>query len=765
MFCKKWIKLFASVILCTTYISLNAQTELSETGYAAKTHVLQEKIFANTDKSFYLTGEILWFKLNVVSADSLKAINLSKLAYVEILNAQQKPVLQATVALNNGDGNGSVYLPSSVTSGNYIFRVYTNWMKNFGAENFYQKIITVVNTLTPFYSAVARNSDSVNDQLNFFPESGSLVSNIQSKVDFKITDENGIGVDGSGNIVDEKNNTIVSFATSKFGMGSFYFTPEANHTYTAIVNINGNSVKQTLPAVADKGFVMHVSDDANQYTVLVNSKPAIQQSISLFINSIATQKVLTQITDVNGSATFVVDKKQLSHGVTHLVVVDAEHHVQCEQPILLQTQTFQTNIKTDNTIYSPRSVVDLNLTSASANAKLSVAVYLVDSLQTANDNNLFKYSSLTSFNNNTDTAFQELMLNELVAKTELHQQNQNQSYRFAPEYEGHIIEGKVVDKNSGLPAPHVRVFLSIPGLHFKFTNAISNDTGAVFFDVKGAYGLSEMIVQTSKEDSMYRVEIADPFSTATSTIHVPQLKLTGADLEQLSQRNLAMQVQNAYSINQLNSFVPPVIDTIPFYGFADSHYNLDDYTRFNTMEEVLREYITGMDVRIRQGNYYLHALDLNHQVLFADNPLVLVDGVPIFDMNKVIAYNPLKIKKADVIKHKYFLNSYTADGILSYATYKGDLDGFPFEPGSLELSYDGLQLQRNFYAPQYATAEQRQSRLPDFRTTLYWSPQVTGNDKQISFYTSDVKGRYIAVVQGIDENGYTTYGTTEFEVK
>jgi len=109
---------------------------------------LREKVFAHTDKNFYLAGEILWFKLYDVSADSLKPIDLSNVAYVEILNANEKPVLQATVALDNGRGNGSFYLPSSITSGNYIFRAYTNWMKNFGADQYFQKDITIVNTLT-----------------------------------------------------------------------------------------------------------------------------------------------------------------------------------------------------------------------------------------------------------------------------------------------------------------------------------------------------------------------------------------------------------------------------------------------------------------------------------------------------------------------------------------------------------------------------------------------------------------------------------------
>jgi hypothetical protein len=29
---------------------------------------------------------------------------------------------------------------------------------------------------------------------------------------------------------------------------------------------------------------------------------------------------------------------------------------------------------------------------------------------------------------------------------------------------------------------------------------------------------------------------------------------------------------------------------------------------------------------------------------------------------------------------------------LSYSTYNGDLEGFQFDPGTIELSYDGLQL-------------------------------------------------------------------------
>jgi len=304
----------------------------------------------------------------------------------------------------------------------------------------------------------------------------------------------------------------------------------------------------------------------------------------------------------------------------------------------------------------------------------------------------------------------------------------------------------------------------VPGKYFRFATGISNDSGKVVFDVKDFYGSGELVVQTEKKDSMYRVDIADPFYAQAGSLSAAPFSLTEASLQQLSRYNLAMQVQNAYSINQLNTFTSPFIDSNAFYGKPDATYYLDNYVRFNTMEEVLREYIVGINVRLRQGNYSLVSIDPRNHAMFENNPLVLIDGVPVFDMNKLIAYNPLKIKRADVLNSKYYINSLIAEGIVSYTTYKGDLDGFQFDPGTIELSYDGLQLEREFYSPRYLTDDEKHSRLPDYRNVLYWNPSVSG-DGATSFYTSDIKGKYVVIVQGINTSGEAGYTTAEFEVK
>lgn len=84
-------------------------------------------------------------------------------------------------------------------------------------------------------------------------------------------------------------------------------------------------------------------------------------------------------------------------------------------------------------------------------------------------------------------------------------------------------------------------------------------------------------------------------------------------------------------------------------------------------------------------------------------------------------------------------------------------------PHDVILDYDGLQKQRIFYSPDYATATAINSRLPDFRNVLFWSPEINTDEKgkgNISFYTGDIPGKYLVEIQGISNDGHA--GSTSF---
>jgi hypothetical protein len=64
--------------------------------------VKREEIFIHTDKEEYISGEDLWFNIYLIDRKSFKPASSSKIAYVEILNYDNKPVIQKRFLLDNG---------------------------------------------------------------------------------------------------------------------------------------------------------------------------------------------------------------------------------------------------------------------------------------------------------------------------------------------------------------------------------------------------------------------------------------------------------------------------------------------------------------------------------------------------------------------------------------------------------------------------------------------------------------------------------------
>lgn len=69
-----------------------------------------------------------------------------------------------------------------------------------------------------------------------------------------------------------------------------------------------------------------------------------------------------------------------------------------------------------------------------------------------------------------------------------------------------------------------------------------------------------------------------------------------------------------------------------------------------------------------------------------------------------------------------------------------------------------------FVAPSYNSEKQAGSRLPDFRHTLYWNPEITSAMGTLNFYTSDMNGIYIITLQGISVDGREIRMQSEFVV-
>lgn len=756
-----------------------------------QSNAYNEKVFIHTDREFYLAGELMWFKSYNTDAATNKPSNLSKVTYLELFDANNKSVLQTKIAVNGGSGNGSVFLPVSLQSGSYVLRAYTSWMMNFVPDLFFEKKITILNSLSPGgVEPVAALSYDV----QFFPEGGNLLSNVENKVAFRVTNSSGIGEFYRGAVVDERNDTVARFQPLKFGIGNFSFIPAPSKTYRAIIYVKGSSqaISKELPAIRQSGYSLRVSGAGQgQLSVKVNTGQN-NGPVYLFIHNRQQTNVAERGTISNDTASFTIDVAKLGDGISHITIFNSDLSPVAERLYFKRPQKqLAIRAKPDKSDYSARTKVNLGVEAYINNrpveADMSVAVYKSDSLSSNSGLDFFNYQWLSSelkgnvehaeyyFQESgpeSDQAIDNLMLthgwrrfqwNDVMKGADL-------AIKYIPEFDGHIVNGTIKDRASGRPAAGVMTFLSIPSKRTQIYSSRSNKDGKIRFFTKDLQGPGEAVFQTNlMQDSTYVIEISNPFSEAMPQTSAGVFRMPGVSYSLIQDRHVNTQVQNAFVASKLRSFKASSADSTSFYGRPEFVYKLDDFVRFKTTEEVLREYVPAV-VIFRQRNNFNVVVDKKTAAgPVGSVPLLILDGVPIFDRgNKIMAYDPAKIQSLEVSTKNSFLGDTTFNSIVNFTSFKGNLESFELDPRDLVIDYEGLQLQREFFSPVYETEAQKSSRLPDMRQLLYWSPDVKtdwNGKSAVSFYSSDQTGKYTVVIQGITTDGKPGSAVTTFEIK
>ncbi|HEX6171845.1 MAG TPA: hypothetical protein VFZ33_19315, partial [Chitinophagaceae bacterium] len=513
--------------------------------YSGKAY--QEKLYLHTDREFYTSGEVLWFKIYYVDGAFHKPGGLSRIAYVEIINEKNDPVLQATVSLLPGESNGSFYLPTSLSTGSYTIRSYTNWMKNFDAAYFFEKRITIVNTIKDPVPLAAKDTVAA-AVVNFFPEGGNLVNDLQSKVGFIVTGNKGGINDCHGFILDKNGDTVESFSPLKFGIGNFNFKPAKGNTYKAIVNLAGGiQITQAIPQAFDNGYVMQLSEnDGGQVIIKIQRKndPETGNATEQLLLAAHTRQVLKMaekivLTSSSNKGELIIDKNKIGSGVIHFTLFNGNDQPVCERLFFVKpTPVVSLTVKSDQNIYHSRQKVNLTVsaqknTEASSSLNLSASVFKIDELQMTDEATIVEYMWLTSdlpgnvespgyyFSNdaNATKAADNLMLTHGWRRFKWDDiLKSNDSFvKYYPEINGQLVKGRVTDIRHDQPAANIHTYLSITGHPFGFYVAASDSNGSVYFEVKNFYGNRQVIARPSIEtDSLYKVEILNPFADGAS---------------------------------------------------------------------------------------------------------------------------------------------------------------------------------------------------------------------------------------------------------
>lgn len=322
-----------------------------------------------------------------------------------------------------------------------------------------------------------------------------------------------------------------------------------------------------------------------------------------------------------------------------------------------------------------------------------------------------------------------------------------------------------LDGTGNKPLVGQDVFISFPGLHFELYPARTDASGTAHFYTDRLRG-NLMLSTGLRSGDRSVVELQSPHWQRYRPVDSKQFP--NISTEKLLDRSIQVQAENLYRLDERSQFSGIDRDTIPFYGKADVTYRLDDYTRFPTMEEVLREYVTEVRVYRHQQQFNLRVLDRNTRYFYSGRPLLLFNGLPVIDVSAVMAFDPERFEQIDIIASQYYFGGNLYDGVVNFRTYDGSLVDFAVDASVTLLDYEGIQVDRKFFTPDYSSVDGVRSRLPDMRNVLYWTPRLltdAAGKAEIQFSTSEIAGTYLISVDAIDNEGNVGSQRIMFTVK
>ena len=317
---------------------------------------------------------------------------------------------------------------------------------------------------------------------------------------------------------------------------------------------------------------------------------------------------------------------------------------------------------------------------------------------------------------------------------------------LVPELFGHVVHAQVDPRQVDTTKVY---FLSVHGVESALYTDRPDRDGALYFDIGGLKHWNFVIAQADQNESLLDFELQSPVvkTQFKSDFQFPELVITADEEAFLQQLLLSSGIQSFYSEKYAQEPVPVVTGFV-----ADRTFMLDDYTRFESVETVIKEYVPMVSVRTRQGKKEFRSIN-EFGAVFEKNPLMLVDGMPVFDSDQLAAFNPQRFERLDVLARKFFLNEQEYEGVLSFSSYKSDVGGFPLPSNAIFSQYKGIQLPVEL---ERSIAEMPDSSFSDFRSILYWSADPLSqlpSGQTLEIQTSQVWGAFEVVVLTLSKEG------------
>ena len=263
------------------------------------------------------------------------------------------------------------------------------------------------------------------------------------------------------------------------------------------------------------------------------------------------------------------------------------------------------------------------------------------------------------------------------------------------ETEGHIIKARVQNTYDGhtFRGQQIRPSLSIVGkqIHY-FEGKMVNDTIAVFYTY-GIHGKQPLVLSAASSTGVsLPIEMISPFEILLPrelphlVFHYKRSEVEARSMD-MQRHQMAITPAEGDGENQ-SSGVPLDYDDTAYSTKPDLTYNLDEYRQFRTIREVLVEYVSNVSNRKVNGVTKLIVHSVKDHFDDSWPSLVLIDGMPVFNIERLLNYDARRIHYINVYGGQYTFGNGVYNGILSFITRSGRLTNYPVEPNMQYLVYD-----------------------------------------------------------------------------
>jgi len=767
-----------------------------------------EKTFLHTDRTVYGNSEPIWYKAYLTQGHDHIPSEISNVLNVQLLSPTGDVIEQVKTYVEDGKGNGYIEIPESVENGAYQILAFTNWMKNFGEESFFRKTIQVY--------AQDSLSDSEKEQstaidLQFFPESGTFVEGIPTKVAFKAINQQGLPVAISGQILDKDNQFVTEFSTTHDGMGTLFLTPQIGKQYKAVSD--EYDLELDLPNTANQGANIRINslEDSLKVTI-IKKELELLEDLNLVVHNKGLISSVLQIESDKQISIFYLPNSTLREGINALTLIAAENLPLAERLVFKSLEEpehslsiAQDEVKTrskisfDIELELPDSIKgNLSISAIDLNQNLNVTEHsnITSELLLSSELNGYIHKPIQYFNP-TDTLLRSkidlVMLTNGWRTFDYQKALKTNNYlaEFLPK-RGVTISG--VASNRGNKSKTVAnaeiVLINLDSEPAGVYNSQTNAEGVFEISEAKIFQTDSLIIKGQNEDKndsqlSFTLDTAKYF-IATKYIRnpseVPQqlADAQAAFIRRTNERNMINEVYASLfdsTARQLDDVVVEAFGESKLqrrdetellkteFGMGDAAADFTDENVFGgTYGDIfmaIRGKIPGVDI-VQVSNFETVVSIRQRGTLNPQEPMYLLDDV-IVDKRAVQWLIPSMLDRVVVMKSAIKTATFGSEGfggVMAFYSRKGVRKGSQKQDNlNLQQALQGLQSSRVFYSPKY-DMELPQHVAPDRRATLYWQPDlsIVGKEKKtVSFWSSDLETEIHINIQGITETGQTIF--------